>query len=203
MDIKEINLYFNNFDTVIGKIYYIWADFISDNTDNNDAEDRTAEIKSNEFVNFIGLGEISFNNFMDKIAQNYYKDEPVIRKNKNSYIESEIINYLSRQSKIINVKPYFLTGSKFEKTVWAKLMKVPYGKTKSYKDIAILINKPDAYRAVGTAIGKNPLLLLVPCHRIIKSNKDIGNFSSGVKIKKFLLDLESMENKQNCNFIFN
>ena len=70
-------------------------------------------------------------------------------------------------------------------------MKVPYGKTVSYKGMAGQIGKPHAFRAAGTAIGKNPLLILVPCHRVIKSSGEIGNFSSGVKIKKFLLDLEN------------
>jgi O-6-methylguanine DNA methyltransferase len=130
-------------------------------------------------------------NVLTYLVNRTYKYKFNIIKVKNSYIESEILNYLDKKSRTINIKPYFLIGNDFEKSVYGKVMEVLYSETASYKDIANLINKPNSYRAVGTAVGKNPLLLLVPCHRIIKNNKEIGNFSSGIKIKKFLLELEN------------
>lgn len=183
MDIEKINLNFFSFKTKIGEIYYIWPSFVPD----NDIQNNKGEII---LINFIGLGEIAFNNYMDKIAKNFYKEELVIGESQNKYIESEICNYLEGKSKKININPHFLTGSDFEKSVWEKMMEVPYGETRSYREIACLVGKPKAYRATGTAIGKNPLLLLVPCHRVIKSSGEVGNFSSGIEVKKFLLDLE-------------
>ena len=194
------NLYFYNFQTIIGDIYYIWINFNNDlkniklNKKNNKEElnnSLISETNKNDFVSFIGVGENAFYNFLDKLALNYYSFEPIIIRKKNINIENEILNYLNKKSKTINLAPYFLFGTHFEIQVWYELTKIPFGKTACYKDIAVLINKPKAYRAVGTAIGKNPLLLLVPCHRIIKSNGHIGNFSSGIKLKEFLLRLES------------
>ena len=83
-----------------------------------------------------------------------------------------------------------LIGTEFEKNVWNALLKVPYGKTKSYTDIAIDIGKPNSFRAVANACGKNPILLFIPCHRIISKNGDLGGFSYGIDIKEKLLNLE-------------
>ena len=69
------------------------------------------------------------------------------------------------------------------------MSKIPYGKTISYADLAKQAGKPLAYRAVGTACGKNPLPLIIPCHRVI-SQQGLGGFTGGLKIKKFLLNLE-------------
>lgn len=87
--------------------------------------------------------------------------------------------------------PYTLMGTEFQKKVWKSLSEIPYGNTVSYADIAKAIHKPKAVRAVGTALGKNKLPLVIPCHRVIKRNKKLGGFSCGVSVKKFLLELES------------
>ncbi len=184
MDIEKIKLYFYSFKTKIGEIYYIWSESAPD-TENQ----KTG--KANYSVNFIGLGEEAFNSYMNRIAKNFCKSEPVILENRNKHIEDEINNFLNGKSKKINLEPYFLFGSDFEKSVWSVLMTIPFGQTISYKEVSVLAERPDAWRAAGTAIGKNPLLLLVPCHRVIKSTGEIGYFSCGVEIKKFLLDLES------------
>jgi len=186
MDIKNIKLYYHSFKTKIGDIYYIWYESASDTN-------VPKTVKEDFFINFIGLGEDSFNNYIDRIVKNFYKSEPVIIENQNKYTEIEIIKYLEGKSKAINLKPYFLFGSSFEKAVWLTLLKIPFGKTMSYTEVSALSGKPKACRAAGTAVGKNPLLLLVPCHRVIKSSGGIGGFSSGVDIKKFLLELESSQ----------
>ena len=84
-----------------------------------------------------------------------------------------------------------LTGTEFQTNVLKELTKIPYGETCSYADIAESIGHPKAYRAVGSANGKNQLPIIYPCHRVISSNGDIGGFSGGLGIKKALLELES------------
>ncbi|MHB1274537.1 MAG: methylated-DNA--[protein]-cysteine S-methyltransferase [Candidatus Humimicrobiaceae bacterium] len=185
MNTFKTELNYHSFKSIIGNIYYIWPGPVSDSGNVNLTDERLV------LINYIGLGEMAFNNYLDKIAKRFYMTEPVIIENRNKKIENEIKKFLEKKSKEIKLTPYFLTGTDFEKKVWSELVKVPYGKTISYKGMAGLVGKPNACRATGTAIGKNPLLILVPCHRVIKSSGGMGNFSSGVKIKKFLLDLES------------
>ena len=86
-----------------------------------------------------------------------------------------------------------LSGTDFQKSVWKKMTKIPYGKTKSYGQIAKQLRKPGAARAVGTACGANPVLLAIPCHRVVGSN-GLGGFSGGgLPVKRLLLDLEEVE----------
>ncbi|MNJ96771.1 Methylated-DNA--protein-cysteine methyltransferase, inducible [compost metagenome] len=81
-------------------------------------------------------------------------------------------------------------GTDFQKRVWHRLAQIPYGVTKSYKDIACELDDPKACRAVGTANGRNPLSIIVPCHRVISSDGTLGGYAGGLDIKTKLLDLE-------------
>lgn len=81
-------------------------------------------------------------------------------------------------------------GTDFQKSVWQALLEIPYGKTSSYKEIAKTIGKPKATQAVGTAIGKNPFFIIIPCHRVIKTDGSLGGFAYGKEIKKTLLEIE-------------
>ncbi len=81
-------------------------------------------------------------------------------------------------------------GTAFQKTVWRSLLKIPYGETSSYKEIAKTIGNPRATQAVGTAIGKNPFLIIIPCHRVIKADGSLGGFAYGREIKRKLLKIE-------------
>ena len=81
-------------------------------------------------------------------------------------------------------------GTTFQKKVWKELLAIPYGKTRSYKWLASTIKKPKASRAVGNANGKNPLPIIIPCHRVIRENGDLGGYTGGISIKRFLIDLE-------------
>ncbi|MBC8285734.1 MAG: methylated-DNA--[protein]-cysteine S-methyltransferase [Nitrospinae bacterium] len=81
-------------------------------------------------------------------------------------------------------------GTPFQQKVWKKLITIPYGKTRSYKWLASAIKNPQASRAVGNANGKNPLSIVIPCHRVVRENGDLGGYTGGVSIKRFLLDLE-------------
>lgn len=86
--------------------------------------------------------------------------------------------------------PLDMRGTFFEKKVWSALKKIPYGQTRSYKEIAEGIGHPKAFRAVGNANGRNSIPLIIPCHRVIESNGGLGGFGHGLKVKKQLLKLE-------------
>lgn len=86
--------------------------------------------------------------------------------------------------------PIAYAGTPFQESVWRELQNIPYGETRSYEDIAVKIGSPKAVRAVGQANNKNPILLMIPCHRVIHKNGDISGFACGIETKKYLLDLE-------------
>lgn len=92
--------------------------------------------------------------------------------------------------------PFKLTGTPFQLAVWKELQNIPYGQTTSYKEIAQKINKPKAYRAVGMANNKNPLPIIIPCHRVIGSNGKLIGYVGGLNLKNYLLELE----KSHTNF---
>lgn len=104
--------------------------------------------------------------------------------------EQEIQEYLAGKRKTFTVK-LDIVGTDFQKAVWQQLMKIPFGETCSYKEIAKQIKKPDAIRAVGTANGKNRFCIIIPCHRVIASNGTLGGYSGGIPFKKHLLRLEN------------
>ena len=81
-------------------------------------------------------------------------------------------------------------GTPFQQTVWKQLQEIPYGKTISYAQLAKAINHPKACRAVGSANGKNPISIIIPCHRVIASNGSLGGYTGGLDIKTQLLALE-------------
>ncbi|AKB76093.1 Methylated-DNA--protein-cysteine methyltransferase [Methanosarcina lacustris Z-7289] len=81
-------------------------------------------------------------------------------------------------------------GTEFQKSVWRALCEIPYGETRTYKEIAISVGKPKAYRAVGLANNRNPISIIVPCHRVIGTNGKLTGYASGLDVKEFLLRLE-------------
>ena len=83
------------------------------------------------------------------------------------------------------------TGTAFQRAVWAELLAIPYGETRSYADVARAIGRPTATRAVGAANGQNPLPIVAPCHRVIGSSGALTGFGGGLPNKILLLDLES------------
>lgn len=84
-------------------------------------------------------------------------------------------------------------GTEFQKKVWNVLKEIPYGETRSYKDIAIAVGSPKGFRAVGMANNKNPIAIIVPCHRVIGANGKLVGYASGTDIKSFLLELEKQK----------
>lgn len=91
--------------------------------------------------------------------------------------------------------PLAAQGTAFQQSVWAALAKIPFGEVRSYRDIAHSIGKPAAVRAVGAANGRNPLPIVVPCHRVIGSNGTLTGFAGGLPAKTYLLELEGCWNR--------
>jgi methylated-DNA-[protein]-cysteine S-methyltransferase len=90
-----------------------------------------------------------------------------------------------------------LIGTAFERRVWAALQTIPYGETRSYGEIAEQIGAPGAFRAVGRANGRNPIGIIVPCHRVIGANGDLTGYGGGLDRKRALLELEKSRNCAN------
>ncbi|WP_338471966.1 methylated-DNA--[protein]-cysteine S-methyltransferase [Niallia sp. XMNu-256] len=101
----------------------------------------------------------------------------------------QISDYLNRKRTNFSV-PMDLKGTEFQQSVWKVLCEIPYGETTTYSAIATKVKKPLAVRAVGTAIGKNPILITVPCHRVIGKNGKLTGYRGGIEMKKQLLELE-------------
>ena len=103
----------------------------------------------------------------------------------------QLDEYFQGQRKQFDL-PINYKGTPFQERVWKELKNIPYGETRSYEDIAIGVGSPKAVRAVGQANHRNPILLIIPCHRVIHKNGDISGFACGIETKKYLLDLERL-----------
>ena len=86
--------------------------------------------------------------------------------------------------------PFLLTGTEFQKSVWNYLIQIPYGQVRSYGQIAAAIGNPKAARAVGSACNRNPLWILIPCHRVVGKNGNLTGYAGGLSMKQALLELE-------------
>jgi methylated-DNA-[protein]-cysteine S-methyltransferase len=103
--------------------------------------------------------------------------------------EKELTEYLDGHRKSFTI-PFDYNGTVFQLKVWRALSEIPFGETRSYSEIANAINKPAAVRAVGAAIGKNPVLITVPCHRVVGKNGSLTGYRGGLEMKTRLLELE-------------
>ena len=85
-----------------------------------------------------------------------------------------------------------LKGTEFQIKVWKEISKIPYGETRTYKDLAIAIGKPNSSRAVANACGKNPYVPEIPCHRVVRKDGELGGYSAegGIKRRKYMLEKE-------------
>ena len=102
----------------------------------------------------------------------------------------QLSEYLKGERKSFDL-PLRMKGTDFQQRVWNALLDIPYGETRSYKQIAEAIGNPKAVRAVGMANNRNPLLIVVPCHRVIGVNGKLVGYGAGIEKKEFLLRLES------------
>jgi len=101
----------------------------------------------------------------------------------------QIGEYFQGQRNVFEL-PLAPVGTAFQEKVWAALQNIPYGETWSYQQLAESIGKPQASRAVGSANAKNPLWILIPCHRVIHASGDLGGYAGGLDVKAKLLNLE-------------
>ena len=115
--------------------------------------------------------------------------------------ENELDQYLKGKLKKFTV-PLDLKGTNFQLKVWKALLKIKYGKTKSYLDIANAIEQPDAVRAVANANGQNGIAIIIPCHRVIGSDGSLTGYGGGLPIKRKLLRLESSHNSKKATDFF-
>jgi methylated-DNA-[protein]-cysteine S-methyltransferase len=111
-------------------------------------------------------------------------ETPIIRE-----CYEQLDQYFKGDRKLFNV-PIELSGTDFQKRVYNQLLNIPYGSTASYQEIAIKLDIPKAARAVGGANNKNPIPMIVPCHRVIGKNGSLTGFAGGLEIKEKLLKLE-------------
>lgn len=114
-----------------------------------------------------------------------------IKKIKKCKYTDDVLKILNHSKTLVKL-PLDICGTEFQKSVWTALQKIPYGKTKSYSDIAEMIGKPKAVRAVANACGANKIAIIIPCHRVISKNGSIGGYYWGPEIKKILLKLEGI-----------
>lgn len=137
----------------------------------------------------------SQNKKMDEVFDWFAKNRPkawLIEDQEKIWVYTEqITEYLKGERKEFDL-PLDLNGTAFQESVWAELQNIPFGEKRTYTEIAEKIGKPKSVRAVGSAIGANPVMIVVPCHRVIaKSGKHAG-YRGGISMKERLLDLESL-----------
>ena len=105
-------------------------------------------------------------------------------------VKKQLLEYFSGKRKTFDF-PYEFSGTDFQKSVWRELEKIPFGETKTYGEIAAAIGNPKAGRAVGSSCNKNPLAIIVPCHRVIGAGGNLTGFACGTEVKKWLLGHEA------------
>ena len=118
------------------------------------------------------------------------KETPLLR-----VAKQQLSEYFAGQRTVFDL-PIKTAGTAFQQQVWQALKAIPYGETRSYKEIAAAIDNPKAVRAVGGANNKNPISIVIPCHRVIGSSGQLVGYGGGLDAKVFLLALES-QNKKN------
>jgi methylated-DNA-[protein]-cysteine S-methyltransferase len=131
--------------------------------------------------------------FTGKILRgiDFKKPGEILRKgNALPLIKKELKEYFENGREEFTQGINLTKGTEFDKKVWLALKDIPYGETRTYKWLAEKIGKPTAFRAVGQALSRNPIPILLPCHRIIESDGSIGGYSSGIDIKRRLLEIE-------------
>jgi O-6-methylguanine DNA methyltransferase len=103
---------------------------------------------------------------------------------------AELSGYFTGRTREFKCPVEILRGTEFERAVWEALREVPYGQTRTYKWLSERIRRPGACRAVGQALAKNPLMIVLPCHRIIESDGSLGGYTPSIQAKRRLLEME-------------
>ncbi|MBP1927130.1 methylated-DNA-[protein]-cysteine S-methyltransferase [Sedimentibacter acidaminivorans] len=142
------------------------------------------------------IGKIGISENGKAVTNIYFENESL--ENKVQLVETPLIKnafeqikeYLNGKRKTFDF-PIELNGTEFQKSVWRALQEIPYGETKTYKEIAIAIGNEKACRAVGMANNKNPLPIVIPCHRVIGANGKLVGYAGGLNIKENLIKIEN------------
>jgi O-6-methylguanine DNA methyltransferase len=139
-----------------------------------------------------GLREMSF--YSDEECFRDYLESLSLELNNERLIDLEemLDSYFSGEPTQLDY-PLDISGTDFQRRVWEAVRQIPYGQVRSYKWVASKIGNPKAARAVGTAISRNPVVLIIPCHRVIRSNGSLGKYSDMDWLKERLLRLERAE----------
>ena len=142
-------------------------------------------------------GRLVLASFADRLYLCDWSDNPFAETETTSVLEDtkrQLDEYFASKRKAFDIQ-LCLVGTDFQHKVWNALRSIPYGSTKSYKDIAQCIGKPKAVRAVAGAIGANAISILIPCHRVIGSNHSLTGYAGGLEAKRGLLGMETQERK--------
>lgn len=164
------------------------------------------DVLINDFLVYIGVVKIDNEIYVVKIDLinepffNYFKNikkYQLVNLDNSNQIFKNVINelglYFNKEKYELNINIKYLDATPFQKLVWDLLQNVQYGKTITYLDIARKLGLPNYSRAVGNAVGRNPILIKIPCHRVVKSNNTLGGFSSGINNKILLQQLEDIK----------
>lgn len=135
-------------------------------------------------VSMADTNGVTYLDFVEQVCEDECSEHPLLLQ-----LEQELNEYFSKRRQVFTV-PLSLSGTPFQKNVWDTLLKIPYATTLSYAQEAKLFGNPKATRAVANANSKNPISIIIPCHRVIASDGSIGGYSGGVWRKEFLLSLE-------------
>ena len=137
-----------------------------------------------------GICSLSIGDHEGELVDNLYREFPRAEITRSESVNSRIkavLDYFDGQ--LLNL-PVDVQGTEFQKRVWSAIRKIPYGETLSYDSIAEMIGAPRSYRAVANACAANPVPLIVPCHRVVRKNGDLGGYGLGIARKEFLLEME-------------
>lgn len=118
-----------------------------------------------------------------------------VTKSDNAHIEAavqQLEEYLAGQRKQFTV-PVLPHGTPFQQRVWQALQQIPYGQTWSYKELAERVDRPKGFQAVGQANGRNPIAIIIPCHRVIAADGTLGGYAGGLAVKRSLLAIEGLK----------
>lgn len=124
------------------------------------------------------------------IKEMFFSDEKNVQYEINSEVQKQLIEYEQGKRKVFDLDLH-LKGTDFQKLVWNALLEIPFGETRTYQEIAVQIGRPKALRAVGGACNRNPIGIIVPCHRVIGKNGKLTGYAGGLWYKELLLKHEN------------
>ncbi len=149
-----------------------------------------------------GVCLVSFSRITDTkfllLLRKIYGNEAIRDDKALGDVKKTLLDYFNGHPVSFKIPLDLSIGTQFQRKVWRKVKEIPYGELRSYKWVARSIGSAHASRAVGNAVGRNPVAPIVPCHRVVCSDGSLGGYTSGIAIKKRLLNLEGISGDLNC-----